>query len=127
MAAIGGSIESISIDGREFAVAADADASLKTGGSENEIAPNGNGTVRVLATRAAWSLSGLTVVVDGARDDLQFLQDTADRKRLVACAVTLASGAVYSGRGIVTGELAASSASSTVEVTLGGEGRLERQ
>ncbi len=48
MAAVGGSIESVTLDGRTFAVAADAEAQRKLGGFENEVQANGDGT----ATRA---------------------------------------------------------------------------
>jgi len=48
MAATGGSIESITMDGREFAVAADAESQRKLGGFENEVQANGNGTARII-------------------------------------------------------------------------------
>jgi len=41
MASVGGSIESITLGGREFAVAADAESQRKLGGWENEVQANG--------------------------------------------------------------------------------------
>lgn len=127
MAAVGGSIESISIAGREFAVAADADVSRKLGGFENELQANGNGTVRVVKTRVPWSLSDVTVQVDDAAGDLEFLQNIANGRQLVPCAITFANGETYGGSGIVTGEVTASSQNATASITIMGEGTLTKQ
>ena len=51
MAAVGGSIESVTLDGREYGVAADAEAQRKLGGWENEIQSNGDGTARMVLRR----------------------------------------------------------------------------
>src|SRR5690554_232660 len=127
MSAIGGSIESISIDGRIFAVAADADASIKLGGKENEIQPNGNGSARKIQTRVAWSATGMTVSIDDSSDDLGYLQSVADMPDNVPIAITMASGRVLTGTGTVTGELTQSSQNATASVDLGGPGILELQ
>ena len=46
MTAVGGPVESVNIDGRYFAVAADADIGRELGGFTNENQPNGDGTAR---------------------------------------------------------------------------------
>jgi hypothetical protein len=69
MGAVGGSIESVSIKGRGFAVAADADASRKLGGFENENQMNGNGTTRTIKTRVGWMVSGLSLSLDDTMGD----------------------------------------------------------
>ena len=61
MAAIGGSLESVSLDGREFPVAADAEVQRKLGGFENEVQASGDGSARMVKTRVPWSLDGLVV------------------------------------------------------------------
>ena len=127
MSAIGGSIESVNIDGREFAVTADADVSRKLGGKENELMPNGNGTARVIQTTNVWSLSGVVVQVDDTLGDHEFLQAIADAGTLVAVGITYASGENYQGRGIVAGELTASNQSASAALDLQGEGKLRRQ
>ena len=69
MAAVGGSIESVNLSGREFAVAADAEAQRKLGGFENEVQANGDGTARLIKTRVPLSLDGLTIEIDDDRGD----------------------------------------------------------
>ena len=59
MPAVGGSIQSISIRGRIFPVASDAEANKKLGGFENEVQANGDGTARKVMTRVPWSIDGL--------------------------------------------------------------------
>jgi len=51
MAAVGGSLESITLNGREFPVAADVEAQRKLGGWENEVLANGDGSGRLIKTR----------------------------------------------------------------------------
>lgn len=128
----GGSIEEVSIRGRSFAVAADADSNRKLGGFENELQMNGDGTSRTVKTRVAWNIDGLTLSVDDTRGDQEFLQDIADGKEADAdghytIAVTYASGATYQGRGTVLGEVAAASQNTIAGVALGGPGKLTKQ
>lgn len=127
MSAIGGPIESISLDGRNFAVAADADVNRKLGGFENEVQPNGDGSARVVMSRVPWSLDGLTLSVDDDRGDHEYLQALQDSGDLFPIAVTFASGNVYQGVGQITGELQYSSQNSTAGVSLAGGGKLAKQ
>lgn len=125
--ATGGSIESISLDGREFAVAADSDASRKLGGFENEISPNGDGTARLIKTRVTWALDGISVVVDDDRGDQEFLQGIADGTGFVPVGISLVSGVTYQGDGTITGEVQASSQNATAGISLGGPGEMTQQ
>lgn len=127
MAAIGGSIESVTLAGRLFAVAADADSQRSLGGFENEVQANGNGTARTIKTRKPWMLSGLSIEVDDDRGDHEFLQDLADRSAPFAVAVTYASGAVFQGSGGIVGELQVSNQNQTASLSLSGGGKLSRQ
>jgi len=127
MAAVGGSIESVSIRGRVFAVAADAEAQRKLGGWENEVQANGNATARLIKTRVPLSIDGLTLEVDDDRGDHEFLQATSDLKDFFAIAITYASGATYQATAQITGELQASSQSATAAVSLMGPGTLTKQ
>lgn len=127
MSAVGGPIESVELDGRRFAVAGDADGNRKLGGTENEIQSNGDGTARIVKTRVPWMLDGITVEVNDDRGDQEFLQTFADNKEFKPVTITLASGAIYSGRGIVSGEVQFSTMSSTAELSLSGEGSLTKQ
>lgn len=127
MAGVGGSIEAISLSGRIFAVAADAEAQRKLGGFENEVQANGNGTARIIKTRVPLSIDGLTVEVDDTRGDHEFLQDLSNAKDYFAISITYASGVVYQGTAIITGELQTSSQSATAAVSLMGPGELTKQ
>lgn len=128
----GGSIESVSIRGRNFSVAADADVSRKLGGFENAVEMNGNATARVIKTRVAWMLSGITVDVNDTRGDHEFLQEiangtNADVDGFFTVSITYASGAVYSGRGQVTDAIEYGSQNTTASVSLSGPGELTKQ
>lgn len=125
--AVGGSIESVSIKGREFPVAADADASQKLGGKENENQMNGNGTARLIKTTVPWSITGIVASIDDTRGDQQFLQEIADSLEYVPMSVTYASGVTVQGTGQITGELVFSSQASTVTLEIGGPGKLTAQ
>lgn len=127
MVAIGGSIESVTISGRRFSVASDADSNRKLGGSESEIQANGDGTVRKIKTSVPWMIDGLTLSVDDILGDHEFLQSVANRNTLVPITITYASGLSYQGTGTITSELQYSSQNSTASVTLGGNGNLTRQ
>lgn len=126
MATIGGSIESVSLKGRLFAVAADAEANRKMGGFENEVQANGDGTARIIKTRVPLSLDGLTLHVDDARGDHEYLQTLANEKDYFAISITYASGLSYGGTAIITGELQSSSQNTTAAVSLMGPGELTR-
>lgn len=127
MAAVGGSIESISLGGRIFAVAADAEAERKLGGFENEVQANGDGTARLIKTHVPLSISGLTVEVDDFRGDAEFLQALADRPDFFPIAITYASGLVYQGTAQIVDETASSSQNATASISLSGPGRLTKQ
>lgn len=128
----GGSIQEVSLNGRNFAVAADADATRKIGGFEATLEPNGNGTARKILTRVAWMIGGLTLDCDQDRGDHEFLQDLADGKDAddagyYPLTVTYASGTTWQGRGTITEALEYNSMNTTVAVGLGGPGKLTRQ
>ncbi len=127
MPAVGGSIESINLSGREFAVAADAEAQRKLGGFENEVQANGNPTARLIKTRVPLSLSGITVEIDDSRGDQEFLQELADRNDYWPLGITYASGITYQGSAQLVGENPASSQSATAAIDLMGPGKLTRQ
>lgn len=127
MAAVGGSLESLTIDGREFPVTADVEAQRKLGGWENEMLANGDGTARQKKTRVPWSLEGVVVEVDDSRGDHEFLQERADGFSLFPCALTYASGITYQGEGQIVGDLQASSQEASAAVSLMGSGKLTKQ
>lgn len=127
MSATGGSIESVTLDGRTFSVAGDADSPRKLGGFENEMQANGDATAREVKTRVPWGLADLALVVDDDNEDHEFLQALADRPDEFPCTITYASGAIYQGTGAVVGEVNVSSTNATGTVALQGSGKLTKQ
>ena len=127
MAAVGGSIESVTLDGRTFAVAADAEAQRKLGGFENEVQSNGDGTARLIKTRVPLSLDGLTVEIDDDRGDHEFLQELSNRNDFFPVAISYASGSTGQATAQIVGETQASSQNATASVSLMGPGVLTKQ
>jgi hypothetical protein len=123
----GGSIESVTLTGRTYSVAADADVSRKIGGFENDIQVNGNGSTREIKTRVAWSLTGITLSIDDDLGDQEFLQDLMDANANFAITITYASGAIWQATGQVSGEVTHSSQATTASIELGGPGKLTQQ
>ncbi len=127
MSAVGGSIESVTLDGRSFAVAADAESQRKLGGFENEIQANGDGGARIIKTRVPLSIDGLTLETDDDRGDQEYLQGLANGNDFFAIAITFASGITYQGSAQIVGEMQASSQNATTAVSLMGPGLLTKQ
>lgn len=127
MAAIGGSIESVTLAGRNFPVAADAEVNRKLGGWDNEVQANGNGTARLIKTRTPLHIEGLTIEVDDGRGDHEYLQGLANRPDFFPIAITYPSGVTYQGTGQITGDLQASSQKATATLNLMGPGNLTPQ
>lgn len=127
MAAVGGSIESITLDGRTFAVAADAESQRKLGGFENEVQANGDASARIIKTRIALSIDGLTLDTDDENGDHEFLQGLSNRNDFFPIVISYASGISYQGTAQIVGETQASSQSATTAVSLMGPGILTKQ
>ena len=124
---VGGSIQEVSIKGRTFAATADADATRKLGGFENEVQPNGDGTTRSVKMRVPWMFGGLVLDINDARGDQEFLQEVADSDVNVDISITLASGLTYQGTGTIVGELAMNTQASTATLEVAGPGKATAQ
>ncbi len=127
MASMGGPIESVSVRGRTFSVAGDADVSRKLGGFDNETEMNGDGTGRPIKTRMPWSLTGVTISIDDERGDQEYLQGLADLPDFYPVVITYVSGDVYSGDGHIEGDFSHASARGVAEIGFSGPGKLSRQ
>ena len=127
MTAVGGPVESVSIDGEYFTVAADADAGRELGGYTNENQSNGDGTARLIKSRKPWQIDGLTLAIDDLLNHQEFLQNKADQLGYFPINITFASGLVYGGTGQIVDELKFGNAGATVPVTLGGPQKLTQQ
>lgn len=129
---VAGSIARVSLRGRSFSVAADADVSRKLGGFESAIEMNGDGTARVIKTRQGWALSGIAVDINDIRGDQEFLVELqngvrADADGFYAVSIEYASGAIYSGRGTVIEAVEYGSMAGTAALSLAGPGTLTKQ
>lgn len=127
MPAIGGSIESVTLAGRRFAVAADADSNRKLGNPENATEPNGDGSSRLIKTRVSWMLDSITISIDDSLGDAEYLSDLATLKSYFTCLITYASGISYEGQGQLVDEVQTGSATTTAPIKLSGTGQLTRQ
>jgi len=125
MPAIGGTPESISIAGREFACTADNDINRKLGGFENEKQSNGDGTTRTIKTRVPWMLSGVTVEIDNTNGDQEFLEQVQRSSVDVDITVSYVDGTTYAGQGTIVGELIYTNQSAAASMDLSGPGDLK--
>jgi hypothetical protein len=127
MAAVGGSIESITLAGRNFAVTADAESQRKLGGFEIEVQANGDGTARMIKTRVLLMIEGLTVEIDDDRADQEYLQELTNRNDFFPIVISYASGNDYQGSAQIVGETTASSQNASASISLSGPGVLTKQ
>jgi len=127
MGATGGSIESVTLDGRTFSVAGDADSPRSLGGFDNEVEANGDGTARLIKTRMPWEASDLTVAIDDLNGDHEFLQNLSDGNSLFPITVAYASGAVFQGTGQIAAGVKVSSTNATAALGLKGSGKMTLQ
>ncbi len=127
MTAVGGPIESLSLDGRLFPVDGEAEVQRKLGGFENEVMSNGDQTARLIKTSIPLSLDGVPVEIDDSRGDQEFIQALQDRFDFFPIAITYASGITYQGAAQIVGEVPASSKNATAPISLKGPGLLTKQ
>lgn len=124
---VGGSIESVTLAGRVFPVAADADVNRKLGGFENEVLANGDGSARLQKTRVPASLANLVLSVDDDRGDHEYLQGLADGQDFFPATISLASGVIWQGTLQIQGEFLYATMTATATVNLSGTGKLSKQ
>jgi hypothetical protein len=127
MPPVGGSVISVSIGGRQFAVPADAAITIKVGGNENELPSNGDGTSRLIKTRVPGMLTGIVLSIDDSQQDFEYLQSVADSNVLTTIVAELASGAIWTGNGIIVGELPTDTQATTATFDFHCEGALVQQ
>lgn len=125
--AIGGPVTEISVGGRIFTSASDADVSVDLGGFTPTREMNGNGTSRKIKTPKPWMCEGVQVSVDSDNGDLEFLQANANSNSDSVFTVTFADGNVYQGSGSVDGDVKLSTANTTTTLNFGGSGNLTKQ
>mgnify|MGYP003626036481 CR=1 FL=1 len=126
MSAQGGSVKSLTINGRRMSAPADADFNVYLGGPENAGEPNGDGTARKISTGKLWSIANGSVVIDHDRGDQEYLHDVSELSD-VPIAIEYVNGDVFQGTGFLTGEYPYSSQSASANIELMGPGNLTKQ
>lgn len=119
-----GSVQELSIDGRRFTPPADNDIGRVLGGFENEVLPNGDGSVRLKKERKPFKLDSVQAASDDELGDQEYLQEVADRHNLVPINITLVDGRVYQGVGQVIGEISYSTMNGLTSFGLSGQATL---
>lgn len=124
---VGGSLETLTLNGRNFSITSDSDSPRKLGGFENEVLANGDGSARVIKTRVPLSITDLVIQIDDARGDHEFLQELANLSDFFTIALSYASGITWQGSAQITGEIPMNNMSTTASISLGGPGVLTKQ
>lgn len=127
MTAIASDIESVTLNGRLFAVPSDITVSRKIGGFENTVLPNGDGTARLKKMRAVPGWEGLAVQVDDTRGDQEFLQELANLSEFWPLAMTYGSGAIWQGSVQIVEAIQYDNQETTATLAVQGEGTLTQQ
>lgn len=120
MAVIGGPWESITLNGRTFAVAQDSSPTLDLGGDTNTVEMNGNGTFRITKEKRPALAESINVEADPDRGDLEFLKDLSDDTDVFPVSATKVNGTVYSGACIITDPVVENQDKATAEIKLSG-------
>lgn len=104
MPIISGPLSHCEIAGRRFEVDAGEDVELMLPGWTNESRPTGTGGMVIKKVRKLGSVS-LPVVLDRTKQDLEFLQDVADRLDSFPVVAAYPDGTTYQGVGQLEGDL----------------------
>ena len=123
MGAVGGSLGSVSLNGRSFSVDGEADVAQQLKAFENEMKVNGNGQLRLIKKRQVQMLESIPVAIDDSIGDLEFLSELNDNgdgnsDGLFNVVVAMPSGAIYSGRGQFVGDIKRQTGEATAELTI---------
>ena len=123
----GGSLQSLTLNGRYFTVTVDTEVIRGLGGYTNEILMNGDGTTRNIQTLSPWKLDGINVVVDDDNLDQEFLQGLMNLKSEFPITATYTGNVTYQGTGQITGDNDYSNQTSSATITLMGSRNLTQQ
>jgi hypothetical protein len=106
MAANGGDVRQITIDGREYDPAGgDGKITIFLSGLTNKVDPTGNSKASIIQNRKLAGFKDLEIVIDDTKKDLEALQSLQTAGKFASVVVTMISGAVYSGSLAISGDL----------------------
>lgn len=123
MAKVGSAFESITLNGRRFTCDAESEPEVDLSGFSNETAPNSDGTFRIKKTRKTQSIEGVTIQIDPALGDLDFINDLQNKLEPFSFTATRVDGGVYSGEVILTDDTKYKEKDGTMEINI--QGRIE--
>lgn len=119
MTVTGGSVQSISLGGREFKADAGTKPTVSLGGVSVEQKMNGKGTHRELYTPINWMISGIEVELDLENGDWEYLVNfqLGGGGEII---ITYAGDISYIGVGNITDKLDANPSEASISLSCGG-------
>ena len=122
---ISGPIESITIAGRRFPVDGEDAGNVILSGLKNEVKFNGDGSKRMIKSRANGSIKGLNVQITHENKDLEFLRDKQSTSDFFDVSLTYCDGTIYAGSMQFVDDITEDTQQGTASVSL--EGDLDMQ
>jgi hypothetical protein len=122
---ISGPIESITIAGRRFSVEGEDAANVVLSGFKNEIKFNGDGSKRIIRSRASGSIKNLNVQITHGNKDLEYLRNKQSMSDFFDVSITYNDGTIYSGSMQFVDDITEDTQQGTAGISL--EGDLEMQ
>lgn len=121
MSKAGGAAESAVINGRRFTCDGADEPKYKLPGFENEVVPNSDGTFRQKKTRVVGTITDMNIVVDQARGDQEFIEESAASNEFLAISITQVDGTLISGNMQITDEKVVDGKANTMAISLAGD------
>jgi hypothetical protein len=122
---ISGPIESITIAGRRFPVDGEDAGNVILSGFKNEIKFNGDGSKRIIRSRANGSVKNLNVQITHENKDLEYLRDKQSTSDFFDVSLTFCDGTIYAGSMQFVEDITEDTQQGTASISL--EGDLEMQ
>jgi len=122
---ISGPIESITIAGRRFPVDGEDAGNVILSGFKNEVKFNGDGSKRIVRSRANGSIKNLNVQITHANKDLEFLRDKQSTSDFFDVSITYCDGTIYAGSMQFVDDITEDTQQGTAGISLDGD--LEQQ
>ena len=122
---ISGPVESITIAGRRFPVDGEDAGNVTLSGFKNEIKFNGDGSKRLIRSRAHGSIKNLNLQITHGNKDLEFLRDKQSTSDFFDVSLTYCDGTIYAGSMQFVDDITEDTQQGTASVSL--EGDLDMQ
>jgi hypothetical protein len=97
MAAVGGPIREVSLDGRIYQCTSEATATIKPGIASNEVKVSGAGVPYLLQKAEPSEVDGLVLLIDNNQESMRHLDGLAAKGDFWPATITLADGRTYQG------------------------------